>query len=157
MDATLITEIGSFCMGFIVMWIGFYFFNRSTTFDAKEFGEFIAVFFGGTIIQIYTTQLADPTKFIFWIYPIGLVMGMFAYHFISSGKITIKSTVSNTGTTIIPMLILAIIGFGAILAGLYLGGILTNIYDTAGLLCIVVGIIVIAMAAKYLRLYIDFT
>jgi hypothetical protein len=154
MDPILIAEIGSFCMGFIVIWIAFYFFNRSQTFSATEFGEFIAVFFGGTVLNIYTTQLSDQTKFIFWFYPIGLVIGMFAYHFIGGGNITLQEIADPTkkfGSFII-LTMLVLVGFGAILWGLAYAGFATITYnDMWGLGLILVGIAVIITALKFIR------
>jgi len=77
----LLEIIGTIIMGFIVMWIGFYFIARETTFNAAEFGGFLSAFFGGAVLQIYTTQLSDETKFIFWFYPVGLGAALIVYHF----------------------------------------------------------------------------
>jgi uncharacterized membrane protein YeaQ/YmgE (transglycosylase-associated protein family) len=79
-------------MGAIVMWIAFFFFAREKDFTAAEFGGFISAFFGGAILQVYTTQLTDETKFIFWFYPIGLLLGMIAYK-ISGGKVKVEELV----------------------------------------------------------------
>jgi hypothetical protein len=88
---TLVEIIGSFCMGIFVAWIAFFFLNRETTFTAKEFGEFVAIFFGGTIIQVYSAQLSTQNAWIYWIYPIGLVAGMFAYKYIGGGNVRLMT------------------------------------------------------------------
>ena len=88
MDGITFVEIlGSLCMGIFVAWIAFFFLNRETTFTAKEFGEFVAIFFGGTIIQVYSSQVTSQTMWVYWIYPIGLVAGMLAYKYIGGGNI----------------------------------------------------------------------
>jgi fluoride ion exporter CrcB/FEX len=71
--------VGSFIIGFIVMWIAFLFIAREKEFTAAEFGGFISAFFGGAILTVYTTQLTSETQWIFWIYPIGLGVGMICY------------------------------------------------------------------------------
>jgi len=72
--------IGSFCMGVFVAWIAFFFLNREKDFTAKEFGEFVGVFFGGAIVQLYSSQvISTQNAWIFWIYPIGLLCGMIFY------------------------------------------------------------------------------
>jgi len=76
---TIIEAAGSLFMGFFVAWVAFYFFNRDKTFNATEFGAFMAVIFGGTIIQVFTSFLTTPNQWIFWVYPIGLVFGMIIY------------------------------------------------------------------------------
>jgi len=153
MDPILISEIGSFCMGFIVIWIAFFFFNRSQTFSATEFGEFIAVFFGGTVLNIYTTQLSDQTRFIFWFYPIGLVIGMFAYHFIGGGNITVQELAESSkkfGYFLI-LTIFVLVGFGAILLGLAYAGFAITYNDIWGLGLFFIGIAVIITALKFIR------
>jgi hypothetical protein len=84
--------LGSACMGIFVAWIGFFFINRDTTFNAKEFGEFIAIFFGGVIVQLYSAQsavISPENSWVFWIYPLGLVLGMIGYH-LNGGNIKAK-------------------------------------------------------------------
>jgi len=66
-------------MGLFVSWVAFFFFKREKEFDAKEFGAFMAVIFGGTIIQVFSSYLTTGDQWIYWVYPIGLVVGMFAY------------------------------------------------------------------------------
>lgn len=86
----ILQSSGSVCMGIVIMWVAFYFFNRAPAFTAKEFGEFIAVFFGGVVIQIFITQLNNDTKVIFWFYPIGLFFGIFLYRYLGGGNITLQ-------------------------------------------------------------------
>ena len=66
-------------MGFFVSWVAFIFFNRETSFNATEFGTFMGVIFGGTIITIFSSYLTNQNQWIFWIYPVGLVIGMIVY------------------------------------------------------------------------------
>jgi hypothetical protein len=155
MDQILISEIGSFSMGFLVIWIAFYFFNRSQTFTAAEFGEFIAVFFGGTILNIYTTQLSEATRFVFWFYPIGLVIGMFAYHFIGGGNITVQEIAEPTRKFgyFVLLTIFVLAGFGAILFGLAYAGFTITLYDIWGLGLFFIGIAVIVTALKFIRYF----
>jgi hypothetical protein len=81
MNGLLVFEASaSAVMGFVIMWIGYYFIDREQTFTAAEFGGFITAFFGGAILEIYTTQLDSGTRFIFWFYPIGLFIGLVVYH-----------------------------------------------------------------------------
>ena len=86
--AVALMTIGSFIMGFIVIWIAFFFFAREKEFTAAEFGGFITAFFGGAILTIFTTFTNAETQWIFWWYPVGLLIGMFAYKQ-SGGNITV--------------------------------------------------------------------
>jgi hypothetical protein len=80
--------IGSIAMGIFVAWIAFFFLNREKIFTANEFGEFVAIFFGGTIIQVYSSQvIAAENAWVFWLYSIGLVVGMLAYKYVGGGNI----------------------------------------------------------------------
>jgi len=83
MNYILVFEaLSSTIMGFVVMWIGYYFIAREQTFTAAEFGGFITAFFGGAVIEIFTTQFNNEAKFIFWFYPVGLFIGLLAYHYL---------------------------------------------------------------------------
>ncbi len=73
-------SISAFLMGFVVMWIGFFFISRELQFTAAEFGGFITSFFGGAVIAVYTTMLNPATQILFWWYPIGLAVGLLVYH-----------------------------------------------------------------------------
>jgi hypothetical protein len=84
-----IEVFSSFFMGFIVMWLAFYFFAREDKFGASEYAGFISTMFGGAIIEVYTTQLTDQTRYIFWFYPIGLMVAMIVYWGIG-GKVTFR-------------------------------------------------------------------
>jgi hypothetical protein len=82
----IVAIVGSFLMGFVVMWICFFILNRIQTFDAAAFGEIIVAMFGGTILTIYSTTISD-VQWVFWIYPMGLVGGMLGYHFLAGGNV----------------------------------------------------------------------
>ena len=84
-----IEVIGSLVMGFIVMWLAFYFFAREDKFTAAEYAGFITAMFGGAIIEVFTTQLTDQTRYIFWFYPLGLLIAMLLYYCVG-GQITFK-------------------------------------------------------------------
>ena len=58
-------SISAFLMGFVVMWIGFFFISRELQFTAAEFGGFITSFFGGAVIAVYTTMLNPATQILF--------------------------------------------------------------------------------------------
>ena len=90
---TIIEAAGSLFMGFFVAWVAFYFFNRDKTFNATEFGAFMAVIFGGTIIQVFTSFLTTPNQWIFWVYPIGLVIRMFVFALFSLFFLKIKRNI----------------------------------------------------------------
>jgi len=95
----LVVEIfGSLFMGVFVAWIAFYFLNREQTFTAKEFGEFVTVFFGGTIVQVYSSQVTAQNAWVFWIYPIGLVFGMYLYKTLGGGNIKLVPAVRGPVT-----------------------------------------------------------
>jgi len=88
--AMYVAIVGSFLMGFVIMWICFFILNRIKEFSATAFGEIITALFGGTVLTIYTTTLSDA-GWIFWIYPVGLVVGMIFYHFLGGGAITFRA------------------------------------------------------------------
>jgi len=94
--------LGSFLMGFVVMWICFFILNRIKDFSASAFGEIIVALFGGTILTVYTTTLSDAV-WVFWIYPIGLIVGMAGY-FLAGGnvKATVKAAFNmREGATVV--------------------------------------------------------
>ncbi|MEI6842312.1 MAG: hypothetical protein WCK53_13680 [Methanomicrobiales archaeon] len=96
---TLIECIGCLCMGFFVSWVAFIFFNHGTSFSGTEFGTFMGVIFGGTIITIFTSYLTNQNQWIYWIYPVGLVFGMIVYIFIDY---RMKKNEANRGNAGVP-------------------------------------------------------
>jgi hypothetical protein len=151
MDPIFITEMGSLSMGFIVVWIAFFILNRTKDFNTAAFAEIIGVFFGATILNIYTTYLNDQTKFIFWFYPIGLVVGMFAYHFIGGGNIKLRTFAKATESikTYAIMAIVIGITFAIMLWGLSIAGFLLTENDMIGLDIFFGGVLVIIGVLRY--------
>ncbi len=76
---TSVEVVGSLFMGFFVAWIAFYFFNRDDKFSGAEFAAFMTAIFGGAVVSVFSTYLTTDDKWIFWVYPIGLVAGMFCF------------------------------------------------------------------------------
>jgi len=74
-------------------WVAFFFFNRDTVFNATEFGAFMTLILGGTIITVFSFFLTTQNQWVYWIYPMGLVVGMFAYAIVARitghGEVTI--------------------------------------------------------------------
>ncbi len=150
MDSVFLSEVGAFSMGFLVIWVGFVYLNRGTSFTVVEFGEFITVLFGGAAVSILTTQFDEGTKFIFWYYPIGLVAGMFAYHYLGGGNIT--KTPDRMGEEFwkfAKLTGLILVGFGILLSGLSLAGFAIGLWDGIGFELALLGILALVITLKY--------
>jgi membrane protein DedA with SNARE-associated domain len=92
-DVITYEEAGSFFMGFFVSWIAFYFFNRDDKFSGTEFAAFMTAIFGGAVVTVFSTYLTADDKWVFWIYPLGLVVGMFCFYLMAKhakGNITMR-------------------------------------------------------------------
>jgi hypothetical protein len=87
--------IGSFLMGFIVMWIGLYFIAREGTFTASEYAAFLTAFFGGAVISVFTTMTDGDTKILFWVYPIGLFAAFLLYYLLPGPRTFPKMIVTE--------------------------------------------------------------
>ncbi|MDD1665338.1 MAG: hypothetical protein LUQ32_08265 [Methanomicrobiales archaeon] len=94
-EGVFFISLGSTIMGFVVGWLGLYFIAREISFTAAEFGGFITAFFGGAVLQVYTTQLAADTRILFWFYPIGLLAALLFYN-LGDGKFLVKITIAGT-------------------------------------------------------------
>jgi len=64
-----------FCIGIIVMWLGFYFIVRVKDYDITGLTGVISVLLGGAALEF--VKLAVPSDF--WYYPIGLLSGLILY------------------------------------------------------------------------------
>jgi hypothetical protein len=82
LNSEILIIVGTILMGVIVMWVGFYFIAREKedNYTAGEYAAFLTAFFGGAVIQVFTTQLNPDTQVLFWWYPIGLFVGFVAYY-----------------------------------------------------------------------------
>jgi hypothetical protein len=71
----LVEAVGVLCVGIIVMYLTYFFVKHIGISSVQVLSAIMAVIFAGVVLQFIL--LADKVDF--WYYPIGLVLGLFAF------------------------------------------------------------------------------